>query len=691
TAGPIKSENGGNGGNCVAGDATSWERFYVETTTCGGGPVCGDGTCNGTETCTSCAADCGACASCGDGTCNGTETCTSCAADCGTCGSGSCFKIRSQRTNQYLVLDGTNQVVPTGSQAQGHVFEKIASGPGFKFKGSTGSYMRVVANNLTVDTTDPNATVFNEQDCSGAGTYPGGMGYSSATGAAPYWKATTAAGPIQSGDAGNGAACNPADGGSWERFYMEAATCGGSPSCGDGACNGTETCSTCAADCGACSTCGNGACGSGESCSNCPADCGACASCGDGACTGTETCSTCASDCGSCGGGTTRYEAEASTYINATLAAEAGSSGGQYVDGNAGANLTWTVSASAGTATLDFAIRSPSGVRSMGVYVNGSKVGSVNTTTLRPTWAEQGVSATLVAGNNTIELRDSENTAEPDFDYLDITAAGGGPICGDGACNGTETCSSCAADCGACATCGNGVCGGGETCSTCQADCGPCSSTPVKLTLTHLSNSGGWTSVPGLTDGDLVAKHSSGTSPNCVDYNLSGTYTVTSARLMEDNAGAWHTDTWKVQYNTGGGFVDAIAYTDTPNAMPTWNTLDFTDVAGVTSVRVCVQNVGAPVELAEIEVWGFNAPPAVCGDRTCTGSETCASCPWDCNTCTGGQLGLDSRPSNTACVAGSSAAPPPALLSDSPCVMSVSNPPVFTAGVIPYSIAEPFW
>jgi uncharacterized repeat protein (TIGR03806 family) len=494
TAGPIKSENGGNGGSCVAGDATSWERFYVETTTCGGGPVCGDGTCNGTETCSSCATDCGSCATCGDGTCNGTETCSSCSADCGSCGSGSCFKIRSQRTNQYFVLNGTNQVVPTGSQAGAHVFQKIASGPGFKFKGSTGNYMRVVANNLTVDTTDPNATVFNEQDCSGGGTYAGGKGYSSPSGTAPYWKATTTAGPIQSGDAGNGAACNPADGGSWERFYMEAATCGG-----------------------------------------------------------------------------------------------------------------------------------------------------------------------------------------------------GGPSCGDGTCNGTETCSTCASDCGACSTCGNGVCGSGETCSTCQADCGPCGSTPVKLNLTHLSNSGGWTSVPGLTDGDLVTKHSSATSPNCIDYSLNGTYTITSGRLLEDNAGAWHIDTWKVQYNNGSGFVDAIGYTDTPNAMPTWNTLDFTDVAGVTSVRVCVQNVGAPVELAEIEVWGFNAPPAVCGDRACTGSETCTSCPWDCNTCTGGQLGLDSRPSNTACVAGSSSAQPPALLSQSPCVISVANPPVFAAGVIPYSIAEPFW
>jgi len=53
--------------------------------------VCGDGSCNGTETCSSCPGDCGACPPpppapvCGDGVCNGTETCSTCAGDCGAC------------------------------------------------------------------------------------------------------------------------------------------------------------------------------------------------------------------------------------------------------------------------------------------------------------------------------------------------------------------------------------------------------------------------------------------------------------------------------------------------------------------------------------------------------------------------------------------------------------------------------
>ena len=51
------------------------------------------------------------------------------------------------------------------------------------------------------------------------------------------------------------------------------------------------------------------------------------------------------------------------------------------------------------------------------------------------------------------------------------------PECGDGMCNNGETCSSCEADCGPCATapsCGDGQCKDGETCETCETDCGKC-------------------------------------------------------------------------------------------------------------------------------------------------------------------------------------------------------------------------
>ncbi len=80
----------------------------------------------------------------------------------------------------------------------------------------------------------------------------------------------------------------------------------------------------------------------------------------------------------------------------------------------------------------------------------------------------------------------------PDCDTLPNTPAicqggffanctGGGASCGDGFCNGSETCSSCPGDCGACPvgpSCGNGTCGSGETCSSCPSDCGVCTGPP---------------------------------------------------------------------------------------------------------------------------------------------------------------------------------------------------------------------
>ena len=62
------------------------------------------------------------------------------------------------------------------------------------------------------------------------------------------------------------------------------------------------------------------------------------------------------------------------------------------------------------------------------------------------------------------------------------SAGGGNPAsCGDGMCNGGESCQTCEADCGACPpACGDASCMGAETCSTCEADCGPC---PVECCL----------------------------------------------------------------------------------------------------------------------------------------------------------------------------------------------------------------
>jgi hypothetical protein len=49
--------------------------------------------------------------------------------------------------------------------------------------------------------------------------------------------------------------------------------------------------------------------------------------------------------------------------------------------------------------------------------------------------------------------------------------------CGDRTCDASESCTSCATDCGVCAPrCGDGTCDPTETCGTCASDCGACDS-----------------------------------------------------------------------------------------------------------------------------------------------------------------------------------------------------------------------
>lgn len=61
---------------------------------------CGDSSCNGSETCSSCPGDCGRCVFCGDGICEGAETSSNCPGDCGSpgglCGDGICSFVENQ-------------------------------------------------------------------------------------------------------------------------------------------------------------------------------------------------------------------------------------------------------------------------------------------------------------------------------------------------------------------------------------------------------------------------------------------------------------------------------------------------------------------------------------------------------------------------------------------------------------------
>jgi hypothetical protein len=75
---------------CGGGTQTSSNCGPTQTRACNTQacvPFCGDTSCNGTESCSSCSTDCGSCGGsfCGDGSCNSNEGCGTCSSDCGSC------------------------------------------------------------------------------------------------------------------------------------------------------------------------------------------------------------------------------------------------------------------------------------------------------------------------------------------------------------------------------------------------------------------------------------------------------------------------------------------------------------------------------------------------------------------------------------------------------------------------------
>ena len=110
---------------------------------------------------------------------------------------------------------------------------------------------------------------------SNEGEAPDGEGGSAGAGSGPSTGVGGAGAGV--GGAGGGAGVGGSGQGAGGGGASSTASSGGGVSCGDGACNGDESCGTCEADCGPC--CGNGVCGAPETCMTCPADCGMCEMC----------------------------------------------------------------------------------------------------------------------------------------------------------------------------------------------------------------------------------------------------------------------------------------------------------------------------------------------------------------------------------------------------------------------------
>jgi hypothetical protein len=169
------------------------------------------------------------------------------------------------------------------------------------------------------------------------------------------------------------------------------------------------------------------------------------------------------------------------------------------------------------------------------------------------------------------------------------------PRCGDGTCNGTESCSDCPADCGNC--CGNGTCNEGESCSTCSPDCGDC---------------------PRCGDGDCNGTESCGDCATdcgycCGDGTCDTGETCTGCPA---DCGACT--------SCGDGTCNGDELCGScPGDCGDCSSCGDGTCSGDEDCEGCPADCGACTS---------------CGDGTCNGSERCSSCPEDCGDCNGGEI-----------------------------------------------------
>ena len=203
---------------------------------CGGGPVCGDNSCNGSENCDSCPQDCGNC--CGNGACEGNfgEDCNSCPEDCGSCSSDESCCLPHDSTG---CKDGAvqNCVCNMDPYCCNNKWDSLCAAEADDCGSCNG-------------------------DCCESNGSPGCDDESVEV-------CVCDMDPFCCNNTWDGLCAN-------EASNDCGASCG--PSCPDGQCNGGEDCNSCPEDCGGC--CGNGACEAqfGEDCESCPEDCGNCQS-----------------------------------------------------------------------------------------------------------------------------------------------------------------------------------------------------------------------------------------------------------------------------------------------------------------------------------------------------------------------------------------------------------------------------
>lgn len=260
---------------------------------CGPCSYCGDNICSNDETCENCPADCGTCQYCGNGVCDPGEDCVSCPGDCGKCpsicGDGSCSEGEDCHNCPMdcgscpsYCGDGVCDPNEDCSSCPGDCGQCSPNCPHdgmFCWPGNCCNKMYLCSggDSMVMDTPKNslcyNGLVILKDD------------------------------PLCYNKQCNGDYCGDGKCSGNEDCINCPHDCGVCPIyCGDGKCNGDENCNSCPQDCGKCiPQCGDGECNGDENCRNCPVDCGKCSpECGDGECNGFENCINCPIDCGSC-------------------------------------------------------------------------------------------------------------------------------------------------------------------------------------------------------------------------------------------------------------------------------------------------------------------------------------------------------------------------------------------------------
>ena len=258
----------------------------------------------------------------------------------------------------------------------------------------------------------------------------------------------------------HGSACG--SGGDCASGVCSGGSCA-APTCGDAVHNGDETDVDCGGSCGGKCASGGG-CASGGDCTSgvCDGGAGVCAApaCGDAVCNGDETCVTCATDCGSCpptcgdgtcdGGVETCDSCPSDCVDGCDSSGGGGGGGGGTADGRTCPSdgiQCWPGNCCAQFYQCAAGYAYPLQATGAGTVCHSGDIVA----------ATDDVCAGVVCGDG-----DGGSTPRPS-------------VCGDTLCDASESCSSCAQDCGSCPPlCGNGVCDGAETCASCAGDCGTC-------------------------------------------------------------------------------------------------------------------------------------------------------------------------------------------------------------------------